>query len=127
MSYVLHRNLLKEPIYAAIGEGMYVIGQNGERYLDGCGGAAVSCLGHNHSGVIEAIREQAGKLPYAHTAFFTTTALEELAETLVGLAPGMGKAMLFCGGSEAMEASLKISRQYFVERGETQRDRKSVV
>lgn len=122
MSYVLHRSLLKEPIYATQGEGMYVIGQNGERYLDGCGGAAVSCLGHNHSGVIEAIREQAGKLPYAHTAFFTTTALEELAETLVGLAPGMGKAMLFCGGSEAMEASLKLSRQYFVERGETQRE-----
>ncbi len=122
MSYVLHRSLLKEPLYAAKGEGMYVIGQNGERYLDGCGGAAVSCLGHNHAAVIEAIRKQAGTLPYAHTAFFTTTALEELGETLVGLAPGMDKVMLFCGGSEAMEAALKLSRQYFVERGEMQRE-----
>ncbi len=123
MSHVLHRSLLQEPVYAVRGDGVYVVGQNGDRYLDGCGGAAVSCLGHNHAAVIDAIRSQVGMLPYAHTAFFTTTALEELGETLVNRAPGMGKAMLFCGGSEAMEAALKLSRQYFVERGETQRDR----
>ncbi len=122
MSHILHRNLRQEPVYAVEGDGVYVIGRNGDRYLDGCGGAAVSCLGHNHPAVIDAIRRQVGTLPYAHTSFFTTTALEELGETLVGRAPGMGKVMLFCGGSEAMEAALKLSRQYFVERGEMQRD-----
>ena len=122
MSHILHRSLRQEPVYAVEGDGVYVIGRNGDRYLDGCGGAAVSCLGHNHPAVIDAIRRQVGTLPYAHTSFFTTTALEELGETLVGRAPGMGKVMLFCGGSEAMEAALKLSRQYFVERGEMQRD-----
>jgi len=122
MSHVLHRNLRQEPVYAVQGDGVYVIGQDGNRYLDACGGAAVSCLGHNHPAVIDAICEQAGTLPYAHTSFFTTTALEELGDALVSRAPGMSKVMLFCGGSEAMEAALKLSRQYFVERGETQRE-----
>jgi len=115
--------LLQEPLYAEQGDGVYVIGKNGDRYLDACGGAAVSCLGHNHPAVIDAICKQVRTLPYAHTSFFTTTALEELGEALVSRAPGMGKVMLFSGGSEAMEAALKLSRQYFVERGETQRDR----
>jgi len=122
MSRVLHRSLLQEPVYAVQGDGVYVIGKNGDRYLDACGGAAVSCLGHDHPAVIDAICKQVRTLPYAHTSFFTTAALEELGESLVGRAPGMGKAMLFCGGSEAMEAALKLSRQYFVERGETQRE-----
>ena len=121
MSHILHRSLLQEPVRAARGEGVYIVGEDGKRYLDGCGGAAVSCLGHSHPTVIEAIRAQAGALAYAHTAFFTTEALEDLGDALVSRAPGMGKAMLFCGGSEAMEAALKLSRQYFVERGETRR------
>ena len=122
MSHVLHRSLRQEPVYAVHGDGVYVIGKDGSRYLDACGGAAVSCLGHNHPAVISAVCEQVASLPYAHTSFFTTTALEELGDALVGRAPGMSKVMLLSGGSEAMEAALKLSRQYFVERGETQRD-----
>ena len=122
MSHVLHRSLLQEPVRAASGDGVFIVDQDGKRYLDACGGAAVSCLGHSHPTVIEAIRAQAGTLAYAHTAFFTTEALEDLGDALVNRAPGMSKAMLFCGGSEAMEAALKLSRQYFVERGETQRE-----
>jgi len=122
MSRILHRSLLQEPVCAVRGDGVYVIAENGKRYLDACGGAAVSCLGHSHKAVIDAICTQAGTLAYAHTAFFTTNALEELGDALVSRAPGMSKAMLFCGGSEAMEAALKLTRQYFVERGETQRE-----
>ena len=122
MSHVLHRSLRQEPVYAVQGDGVYVIGKDGSRYLDACGGAAVSCLGHNHPTVISAVCEQVASLPYAHTSFFTTTALEELGDALVGRAPGMSKVMLLSGGSEAMEAALKLSRQYFVERGETQRE-----
>ena len=121
MSYALHRNLTEDPLRAAKGDGAYIIDENGKHYLDGCGGAAVSCLGHNHPRVIEAIKQQVEQLPYAHTSFFTTDALEELAETLVDAAPGMGKAMMLSGGSESVEAALKLSRQYFLVIGEPDR------
>ncbi len=103
------------------GDGAYIFDDSGKRYLDACGGAAVSCLGHSHQDVITAVQEQVQKLSYAHTSFFTTDVLEELADTLVAVAPGMGKVMLLSGGSEAVEAALKLSRQYFLESGEPDR------
>ena len=121
MSRVLHRSLLSKPPRAVRGDGPYIIDEKGKRYLDGSGGAAVSCLGHSHSAVTEAIKRQAEQLPYAHTAFFTTEVLEALGDSLVGEAPGMDKALFVSGGSETIEAALKLSRQYFVERGEPKR------
>ena len=118
MSYALHRNLLATPPHAIKGDGVHLIDDTGKRYLDACGGAAVSCLGHSHPAVIEAVQKQVERLPYAHTSFFTTDVLEELAETLVKAAPGMGKVLLLSGGSEAVEAALKLSRQYFLESGQ---------
>ncbi len=103
------------------GSGPYLIDETGNRYLDASGGAAVSCLGHSHPGVVEAIQKQVEKLPYAHTSFFTTDVLEELAQMLVESAPGMGKVLLLSGGSETVEAALKLSRQYFLESGEPER------
>lgn len=121
MSNALHRSLLRNPPRAVNGDGAYIIDDSGKRYLDACGGAAVSCLGHSHPEVIAAVQQQVEKLPYAHTSFFTTDVLEELADTLVECAPGMGKVMLLSGGSEAVEAALKLSRQYFLESGEPDR------
>ena len=121
MSYALHRSLLKNPPRAVRGEGSYLFDDTGKRYLDACGGAAVSCLGHSHPAIIEAIQKQVEQLPYAHTSFFTTEALEELAAMLVEGAPGMGKVLLLSGGSETVEAALKLSRQYFLESGEPDR------
>ena len=121
MSYVLHRNLRKNPPRAIKGDGAYLIDHSGKRYLDASGGAAVSCLGHSHPAIIEAIQTQVAKLPYAHTSFFTTDVLEDLAETLVKGAPGMRKVLLLSGGSETIEAALKLSRQYFLEAGEPNR------
>ncbi len=118
MSHALHRSLLHRPPRAARGDGVYVYDEHGKRYFDGCGGAAVSCLGHSHPDVIAAIQNQLRTLPYAHTSFFTTDAMEQLADRIVGAAPGMGKVLLLSGGSEAVEAALKLSRQYFVEIGE---------
>jgi adenosylmethionine-8-amino-7-oxononanoate aminotransferase len=115
MSFALHRNLLKRPPRAVRGDGAHLIDSAGKRYFDASGGAAVSCLGHSHPAIIEAIQKQVEKLPYAHTSFFTTDVLEELAETLVTGAPGMSKVLLLSGGSEAVEAALKLSRQYFLE------------
>lgn len=121
MSKALHRSLMRSPPRAVRGEGAYIIDAQGKRYLDACGGAAVSCLGHSHPAVIAAIQKQVAELPYAHTSFFSTEVLESLAETLVAAAPGMGKLMLLCGGSEAIEAALKLSRQYFIEAGQANR------
>lgn len=118
MSHVLHRSLQHEPPRAVRGEGAYIIDSDGKRYLDGCGGAAVSCLGHSHPRVVEAVRRQVAEMPYAHTSFFTTEGMEALAGMLSDAAPGMDKVLLVSGGSETIEAALKLSRQYFVEKGE---------
>jgi adenosylmethionine-8-amino-7-oxononanoate aminotransferase len=121
VSYAIHRSLLQNPAKAIRGDGIYMIDAEGKRFLDGCGGAAVSCLGHSHPAVIAAIHKQAETLPYAHTSFFTTDVMEALAEKLVSNAPGMAKVLLLSGGSETIEAALKLSRQCFVEAGEPER------
>ncbi len=121
-SRIMHRSLRATPPTAVSGEGVWLIAEGGHRVLDASGGAAVSCLGHQHPRVIAAMKEQASKLAYAHTGFFTSEPAEELAERLVGHEPG-GLAYVYyvSGGSEAVEASIKIARQYFIERGEPQR------
>src|SRR5215218_3678196 len=121
-SRVLHRSLRETPPRAIGGEGVWLIGEDGRRILDASGGAAVSCLGHQHPRVLEAMSRQASKLAYAHTGFFSSEPAEALAETLVGHEPGgLAYAYFVSGGSEAVEASIKIARQYFIERGEPQR------
>lgn len=107
---------------AVRGEGCYIIDSSGKRYLDGSGGAAVSCLGHSDIGVRAAIREQLDRLAFAHTGFFTTEAAERLADLLIAHAPpGIGKVYLLSGGSEAVEAAIKLARQYYLETGEPER------
>jgi len=121
MSHVIHRHLRVAPPRAARGDGMYIVDTEGKYYLDGCGGAAVSCLGHSHPAIVAAMQQQVRQLPYAHTSFFTTDVMESLAERLTEAAPGMDSVLLVSGGSEAIEAALKLSRQYFVEAGEPSR------
>ena len=109
---------------AVAGEGCYLIDSEGRRYLDACGGAAVSCLGHSDADVKAAIGAQMEALPWAHTAFFTTDAAERMAETLAAHAPeGIARVYPVSGGSEAVEAALKLARQYFLEIGEPERHR----
>jgi adenosylmethionine-8-amino-7-oxononanoate aminotransferase len=121
-SRVLHRSLRETPPRAIGGEGVWLIGEDGRRILDASGGAAVSCLGHQHPRVIEALSRQASKLSYAHTSFFSSEPAEALADKLVGHEPGgLGYAYLVSGGSEAIEAGIKLARQYFIEIGQPQR------
>src|SRR3981081_2109804 len=123
-SRVLHRSLREQPPRAVGGDGVWLIAEDGRRVLDGSGGAAVSCLGHQHPRVIEAISRQASKRRYAHTGFFSSEPAEALADQLVGDEPGgLAYAYFVSGGSEAIEASIKLARQYFIERGEPQRQR----
>ena len=124
MSHVFHRHLATTYPTAVAGEGIHLVDAEGRRYLDGSSGAAVSCLGHDHPKVREAIKAQVDRLAFAHTGFFTTDVAERLADHLVARAPdGMAKVYFVSGGSEAMEAALKLARQYFVERGEPDRGR----
>ena len=119
MSHIFHRQPQDSLPYAVAGDGPYVIDSAGKRYLDASGGAAVSCLGHNHPVVIDAIKQQIDRVAYAHSAFFTTDVAEQLADGLVANAPpGINHVYFVTGGSEAMEAALKLARQYFVERGQ---------
>ena len=121
-THVLHRSLRATPPVAMRGQGVWLYDQAGRAYLDGSGGAAVSCLGHNHPGVQAAMHAQIDALAYAHTSFFTTEVAERLAERLVADAPaGISHAYFVSGGSEAVEAALKMARQYFVETGQPER------
>jgi adenosylmethionine-8-amino-7-oxononanoate aminotransferase len=122
MSNVLHRSLRAPPRMAASSHGIYIVDAQGRRYLDASGGAAVSCLGHAHPDVLAAMHAQIDKLAYAHTSFFTSEVSEALADHLVERAPeGLDHVYFVSGGSEAIEAALKLARQYFVEIGEPER------
>jgi adenosylmethionine-8-amino-7-oxononanoate aminotransferase len=119
---VFHRQLLQEMPFAVSGQGISITDSQGRTYLDASGGAAVSCLGHGHPDVLAAMHAQIDQLAYAHTSFFTTAVAEELADTLIDSAPaGMSNVYFVSGGSEAVEAALKMARQYFVEIGQPQR------
>ncbi len=122
MTHILHRAANAVMPVAVSGSGVEIIDAEGNRYLDASAGAAVSCLGHGHPDVLAALHRQLDALAYAHTAFFTTEVAERLADRLVEDAPeGLDHVYLVSGGSEAIEAAIKMARQYFVEIGEPQR------
>ena len=122
MSNIFHRLPRQKLPTVVEGHGIELIDSTGKRYLDASGGAAVSCLGHSHPQVVRAIQQQLDHIAYAHTSFFTNEPAEQLATTLAQAAPGdLNHVFFVSSGSEAIEASLKLARQFFVERGETQR------
>ncbi len=122
MTHILYRQIRQQVPVAVGGEGLYLIDAEGRRYLDGSGGAAVSCLGHGHPEVRAAMHRQLDKLAYAHTGFFSSEPAEALADVLAEGAPGdLHHVYFVSGGSEGMETALKMARQYFLERGEGQR------
>jgi adenosylmethionine-8-amino-7-oxononanoate aminotransferase len=122
MTHILHRTIKHDLPVAVSGSGVTITDANGRAYIDASGGAAVSCLGHGHADVIAAMHAQIDRIAYAHTSFFTTAVAEELADVLVASAPaGTSHVYFVSGGSEAVEAALKMARQYFVEIGQPQR------
>jgi adenosylmethionine-8-amino-7-oxononanoate aminotransferase len=124
MTHILHRQIHHDYPVAVGGEGVTVIDRDGRRYIDASGGAAVSCLGHQHPDVLAAMHAQLDRLAYAHTSFFTSEPAEELADDLAAHAPGdLHHVYFVSGGSEGIETALKMARQYFVERGEPDRRR----
>lgn len=124
MSHVFPRHSKHVPPTAVSARGVYIFDASGKAYLDGSGGAAVSCLGHGDADVIGAINAQTQKLAFAHTGFFTSDPAEELADLLVRHAPGdLSRVYLVSGGSEAVEAAIKLARQYYLEIGQPDRSR----
>jgi len=124
MSHVFPRLIRAQLPTAVAGDGMYIIDSTGKRYIDASGGAAVSCLGHGDPDVCQAIKEQVDRLAYAHTGFFTSEPAEALGDLLIETAPpGIEWVYFMSGGSEAVEAALKMARQYFLEIGEPERCR----
>ena len=122
MTHILHRAANAVMPVAVGGKGIELFDRNGKSYIDASGGAAVSCLGHGHPDILAALHRQLDTLAYAHTGFFTTDIAERLADRLIEDAPqGIDHVYLVSGGSEAIEAAIKMARQYFVEKGEKQR------
>ncbi|GMG00582.1 unnamed protein product [Aspergillus oryzae] len=112
-SAVLHRDTRFLPRKAVGGKGIYIFLEDGTKFLDSTGGAAVSCLGHGHEKVKQAIIDQTNTISYCHTAFFGTGVSEELAQFLVDSTGGkLSKVYMI---SSAVEAALKLARQYFLE------------
>jgi adenosylmethionine-8-amino-7-oxononanoate aminotransferase len=119
MTRILHRQIGQSYPVAATAQGVMIRDGTGKEYIDASAGAVVSCLGHSHPDVTAAMHEQLKQLAYAHTSFFTSQVAEELAEELITHAPeGIGHVFYVSGGSEAVEAAIKLARQYFVERAE---------
>lgn len=115
-SRVLHRSLHVQPRKVVKADGVYLHLDNGQKILDATGGAAVACLGHNNEQVKEAIAAQMNKFSYVHSLFFSSEVGEDLCKTLVDSTKGqMSKAFIVSSGSEAMEAAVKMARQYFLE------------
>ena len=122
MGHVFGRSTKSKQPTAVSGKGCYLIDADGKRYFDGSGGAAVSCLGHGHPAVRAAIKTQVDKIAFAHTGFFTSQPMEELADLLIEHAPtGIDRVYFVSGGSEAVEAALKLARQYYLEKSENNR------
>ncbi|KID68824.1 Aminotransferase class-III, partial [Metarhizium hybridum] len=123
-SKVLHRLLLHRPETVTAASGSYYTLSTGQRILDGCTGAAVAVIGHGDPDVKAAVVEQMSQVAYAHTLAFTTNSAEELAGTLLDGNPhGLCRAYFVGSGSEAMDAAMKLARQYWVEAGQPQRRR----
>lgn len=124
MSHVFPRNSNKLPPVGSKGAGVYLQDVSGKKYIDGSGGAAVSCLGHGDVDIINAVKSQLDSMAFAHTGFLSSQPAEALADLLVKHAPGGLEHVYFVsGGSEAVEAALKLARQYFIEIGQPERSK----
>ena len=115
---VFYRRLTKPFPRIVLGEGCWLEDADGKRYLDACGGAFVACLGHGNPEIAAAMAEQAGRIAYVNGTAFTTDPVEQLAGELAKILPGdLDHLYFLSSGSEAVEAALKLARQYWAERG----------
>jgi adenosylmethionine-8-amino-7-oxononanoate aminotransferase len=118
-SHVFYRKLTRSYPRIVRGDGCYLYDDHGRRYLDGCGGAYVVNVGHGVSEIADALACQARTLAYVSGSTFTHEAVEELATEIARLTPGdLDTVYPLASGSEAVEAALKLARQYWAESGQ---------
>lgn len=124
MSFIIQRNVSNVPEVAVGGSGIRLRLANGQHVIDGSGGPAVACIGHGNERVADAIGRQARQMAYVHSTFYTSEPAERLADLLLSHRPGgLTHAFFVSSGSEAVEAAIKLARQYFVECGQPRRTR----
>jgi len=123
-SHVFYRKLGHEYPRIVRGEGCWLVDERGKRYLDAVGGAYVANLGHSNPEIADAIAQQARQFGYLSGTMFTHGPAEELANELAATLPGdLSKLYFLSSGSEAVEAALKLARQYWIERGRPGKNR----
>ncbi|EMC92237.1 hypothetical protein BAUCODRAFT_282810 [Baudoinia panamericana UAMH 10762] len=128
ISTVLHRSLDQDPLRVVSAQGNHLLLSNGQRILDATGGAAVACLGHGNEQVRQAILNQMMEVSYCHSLFYAVTAVEELANLLIESTEGeMTRAFFISSGSEAIEAALKLARQYHLEKQPSEPQRSHII
>ncbi|MBW5448586.1 aspartate aminotransferase family protein [Cohnella sp. CFH 77786] len=104
------------------GQGAYLYDEDGKPYLDACSGAVTAGIGHGVEEIVEAMREQAGKVSFVYRSQFTSEPAERLAKRLSDAAPGGGYWSFFVNsGSEATETAMKIAIQHWQERGKPEK------
>ncbi|MBL1102078.1 aminotransferase class III-fold pyridoxal phosphate-dependent enzyme [Streptomyces coffeae] len=106
--------------FVSHGRGVFVYDTDGRRYLDGCSGAVTANLGHSDPEILRALHEQAERITFAHRGTFHSEQSEALAERL-GAMTGYPYVFLCNSGSEAVETALRLTLQYWRERGEPNR------
>ncbi|KAF2209226.1 hypothetical protein CERZMDRAFT_114149 [Cercospora zeae-maydis SCOH1-5] len=123
-SAVLHRTLHHDPHHVVASQGHFLQLSTGQEIFDATGGAAVACLGHGDVRVHNALIEQMREVSYCHSLFYATHAAEDLGKLLIDSTNGeMTRAFFVSSGSEAMEAALKMARQYHLEKAEPEPER----
>lgn len=121
MSHLFYQTKSARPVLDRA-EGIYMWDVDGKRYIDGSSGAMVSNIGHSNPAVLDAMRAQMEKSTFGYRLHFQTEASEELAQKIAALTPeGLNKVFFVSGGSEAVESTLKLARQYVLAQGEAQR------
>ena len=120
-SRLFYQSRLRRPVLDRA-EGIYMWDKSGKRYIDGSSGAMVSNIGHSNPNVLAAMRRQMENSTFGYRLHFETEASEQLADKLAELSPdGLERVFFVSGGSEAVESTLKLSRQYALAIGEPQR------
>ncbi|KAJ4013785.1 hypothetical protein NW766_006024 [Fusarium irregulare] len=112
----LHAKINSPPPRIVKSQGLWLETHEGHKILDASSGAAVVSIGHNDSRVKKAIAAQLDQVAYCYNPFFTTEAAEKISRFLTDSTDGhMSKVFVVSSGTEAVEAALKIARQYFTE------------
>lgn len=114
----LHPQIDHHYLRLVSGDGVYVSDDAGRTYLDAVAGVGVVALGYGRDDLIAASAEQARRIPYTHSMRFENEPQERLATQLAAFCPpGLNWAFFCSGGSEALESTVKLVRQYWIDRG----------